>query len=355
MAEKKKEQKLRDTQLNPDRHPQTELFLCDISDAILKQDMASMEHPIFSLSKKRDTTTKHYEDGNGNTLEITPSTLGHATIYDKDILIFAISQIMAAKNEGRAYSREVGFDARDVLIFTNRATGGMQYRGLEQSLKRLKGTMLTTNIKTGNETTSNIFGLIESATVRRETKDGKVLEWGVTLSEWLMRAIEANEVLTLPRDYFRLSRPLERRIYEIARKHSGMKKSGWRIGLDKLQNKCGSSSPRRHFKDHIQRIAEYDHLPDYSVVFDEEDRMVFFFPRPEFLESVKGAVAKTEIPSLKPTTYDKFRKLFRYKDPHFYEQDWRDWASTKPNPPDNPDAAFLAFAKKRILSEMSED
>jgi len=350
-----KDSSLRETQLTPDRHPQTELFLCDISDAILKEDMASMEHPIFSLSKKPDTSVKSYEDALKNTFEITPSTLGHATIYDKDILIFAISQIMAAKNEGRAYSREVSFEARDVLVFTNRATGGKQYRLLEQALKRLRGTTIATNIKTGGETTSHIFGLIETATVRRETKEGRVLEWGVTLSEWLMRAIEANEVLTLNRDYFRLSRPLERRIYEIARKHCGRNKRGWRIGLEKLQNKCGSSSPKRHFKGHIQRIAEYDHLPDYSVLFDEDAAMVSFLPRVEFLEGISQASETVKIPPLRTTTYEKFRKKFPYKDPHHYEAEWRDWASSKSDPPDNPDAAFLAFAMKRVMAEASED
>ncbi len=34
-------------------------------------------------------------------------------------------------------------------------------------------------------------------------------------------AIKAHEVLTLPPDYFRLRKPTERRIYEIARKHCG--------------------------------------------------------------------------------------------------------------------------------------
>ena len=36
-----------------------------------------------------------------------------------------------------------------------------------------------------------------------------------------MRAIESNEVVTISNDYFRLRRPLERRLYEIGRKHCG--------------------------------------------------------------------------------------------------------------------------------------
>ena len=43
----------------------------------------------------------------------------------------------------------------------------------------------------------------------------------VTLCEWLFRAIESAEVLPISRDYFRLRRPLDRRLYELARKHCG--------------------------------------------------------------------------------------------------------------------------------------
>jgi len=52
-----------------------------------------MEHPFFSLSKNPDTTIRRYEH-NGNWLEIVPSVKGLATIYDKDVLIYCISQIM---------------------------------------------------------------------------------------------------------------------------------------------------------------------------------------------------------------------------------------------------------------------
>ena len=39
--------------LLPVRH-QPDFFVCDVFDAALKGDSASMEHPIFSLSKKPD-------------------------------------------------------------------------------------------------------------------------------------------------------------------------------------------------------------------------------------------------------------------------------------------------------------
>ena len=68
----------RDAQLIPDRHPQHDLFICDVLDAIPKDDMASMEHPVFSLSTKPDNRTRRYEH-NGSVIEIIPSGKGLAT------------------------------------------------------------------------------------------------------------------------------------------------------------------------------------------------------------------------------------------------------------------------------------
>ena len=81
------------TSLLPVRHPQQDLFICDIADCVLKNDIASMEHPVFSLSKKPDLSVREYVNGDKR-LTVTPSVKGMATIYDKDILIFAISQLM---------------------------------------------------------------------------------------------------------------------------------------------------------------------------------------------------------------------------------------------------------------------
>ena len=49
--------------LKPKKHVQGELFVCDITDVILKGDMASMEHPFYSLSKKPDREPRRYEQG----------------------------------------------------------------------------------------------------------------------------------------------------------------------------------------------------------------------------------------------------------------------------------------------------
>jgi len=47
---------------------------------------------------------------------VTPSVRGLATIHDKDILIFWISQLMAALNAGRTTSRTIQLKAHDLLV-----------------------------------------------------------------------------------------------------------------------------------------------------------------------------------------------------------------------------------------------
>jgi hypothetical protein len=94
---------IRHANLLPLRHQQHDLFVCDVADAVLKDDMASMEHPFFSLSKKPDTSLRRYENGD-RWVEVVPSVKGLATIYDKDILIYCFSQIIAKMNDGAAPS-----------------------------------------------------------------------------------------------------------------------------------------------------------------------------------------------------------------------------------------------------------
>lgn len=331
---------MREKQLLPVRHPQGELFLCDLGDVPLKDDAASMEHPVFSLSTKPDTKERCYEH-NGNKLTITPSSVGLATIYDKDVLIFAISQIMEAKNNGLPYSQEVSFNAKDFLRFANRMTNGRGYSGLNDALKRLAGTRLETNIITNETEQVEGFGLIDKYRIRKTLRDGTVTDWGVTLSDWLFNAIQANEVLTLHPDYFRLRKPIERRLYEIARKHCGNQKE-WKVGLELLLKKTGSQTPVWKFRQLIQPLIDADHMPDYTVRYADENRSLVVF-----------SSRKLEAPKLPPRrfviqgeTYTKARQAAPTWDIHYLEEEWRGWMADKgKDAPKNPDAAFIGFCK----------
>lgn len=325
-------------QLLPDRHPDDDLFICDVADAVLKDVMPQMEHPFYSLSKKPETNIRRYEH-NGNWVEIIPSVKGLATIYDKDILIYCISQVMHALKEGKDVSRRVRINSRDLLVFTNRGTAGKDYHSLIQAIDRLAGTRISTNIHTGDEEQYDSFGLIDAASIRRKHgNDGRLLWCEVKLSEWVFNAIRAQEVLTLHKDYFRLRKPIERRVYEIARKHCG-RQSNWSIGLDLLLKKSGSKSSAKEFRRSIRHIADHNHLPDYSVSYDDNDDMVHFTNRGTMHKKTIAVVVKP----LDPEIYDTARVLAPGWDIHHLESEWRSWIT---EPPRNSEAAFLGFCRK---------
>jgi plasmid replication initiation protein len=230
-------------------HGDGDLFVCDILAAVPKHDIASMEHPVFSLSTRPDRRVLEYEH-RGTRVSITPSVKGRATIFDADILIFCISQLMAAINAGRQTSRVLTLTAHDLLLATGRETSGDAYRRLRDAFERLAGTRITTNITTGpkddpREITTG-FGLIETWEIVRRTRAGRMVSVTVTLSEWLYNAVLAKSVLTLSREYFGLRKPLERRLYELARKHCGSQPA-WRVSVPVLWKKSGSTSPVRVF------------------------------------------------------------------------------------------------------------
>src|SRR5690349_22862339 len=253
--------------LLPDRHPIQDFFICDVADAIPKDDMGSMEHPIFSLATKPDVSLREYEH-NGVKISIMPSALGLATIHDKDILIYCISQLVAKMNAGVQLQQTLHLKAYDLLVSTNRNTDGRGYEQLKSALDRLSGTRIRTNIKTGETEVTEGFGLIDSWKIVRQTASGRMTELRITLSDWVFNAVVGREVLTLHRDYFRLRKPLERRMYELARKHCGQQDE-WVISLALLKKKCGSASDEYEFRRLVSVICEEDaqhsHMPDYAV------------------------------------------------------------------------------------------
>jgi len=268
---------------------------------------------------------------------------GLATIYDKDILIYCISQIMHKLKQGEPVSQRVRINSRDLLIFSNRGTSGRDYMALVEALDRLEGTRIRTNIVSGDEEQIDGFGLIDASSIRRKHGlDGRLMWCEVKLSDWVFNAIRTQEVLTLHRDYFRLRKPLERRVYEIARKHCGQQ-DGWKIGLPLLLKKTGSQSPEKRFRQMIRHLAEHDHLPDYHVEFDSERDMVVFKNR----GTMKMANATPALPPwsgrLNGDVHTEARSVAPGWDVYALEQEWRSWLADNEITPNHPEKHFLKF------------
>ena len=333
--------------LLPARHGKGDLFICDVADAVLKDIMPQMEHPFYSLSKKPETAIRRYEH-NGSWLEIVPSVKGLATIYDKDILIYCISQIMEKLKRGEPVGQRLRITSYDLLVFANRGTAGKDYDALCESLDRLEGTRIKTNIPTGDEGQRDSFGLIDASSVRRKHgNDGRLLWLEIKLSDWVFNAIRSREVLTLNRDYFRLGKPLERRVYELARKHCG-RQASWSISLEILLKKSGSQSPIKRFRQMAKHIAKHDHLPDYRVTFDESNDQVTFWNREAWWENTPLPSDGETLPPLATQAYEDGRAAAPGYDIHGLESEWREWWASSGKPKlDNPAAAFVGFCRSR--------
>ena len=343
--------------LLPERHPQLDFFSCDIFDATPKSDTASMEHPLFSLSTKADHKSKEYTSADGSKwLKIGASHIGCATVHDRDILIYCISQLMAAINDNRPVERKLRFKAHAMLTATNRKTSGEGYDLLQNALKRLQGTQIETNITTGGQEQWKVFSFIDEAEIIKNTRYGRMQEIEITLSDWVFNAIreKGGDLLTISRRYFRLRKPLERRLYEIARKHCGTTNQEWKFKMATLHEKTGSQSTLAEFRRMMTNIIEensvFEHIPDYT--FELKEDTVYIRPKPEFSERYDRPTLSSEIDQaidrirLKPQTFENARSFAAGWDIYGHlEIDWRRMLKERQTVPKEPDGSFIGFVK----------
>lgn len=265
-----------------DRIEQGDFFIAESPDLpYLRDDMASMENPLFAL-KAGDVRVIEYESrSKDRTLKTTirPSVdIGRATIFDKDIWIYAISKLMQAKFEGKEINSAVEVSVFEFLKATNRGDGGNQFEMFRDALNRLQGTSIMTEIETGGTRSASGFGLLDGWEVMEENTKKIPLKVVIQLPHWLYRSIESNEVLPISNQYFRLRKPIDRRIYEIARKFCGRQPS-WKISLEKLHEKTGTTDLLRNFRVALNSLAEANVLPNYEIQYDRKSDMVTFINR----------------------------------------------------------------------------
>jgi plasmid replication initiation protein len=269
---------------------QIDFVLDSILDAPVKGERALMEFPFFALTKRPRTLPIVYDDGMVR-VEIQPGHKGIATIWDKDVLIYGASIVNGRLERGLEVQPRLRFAAHEFLRTTGRSTSARGYELFLDALDRLQSTAVRTTITSGHEDIQErrAFSWIDKyRVVTRRTARGRQVMAAVeiTLNEWLWRAlVENRRVLTISPDYFALERGLERRLYELARKHCG-RQHHWRIGLPRLAEKCGSSRGLKQLKAELARIIARDRLPEYRFELEPPapgaglpELMVRFAPR----------------------------------------------------------------------------
>lgn len=279
--------------LRPRKH-EIEFFIADEVELLsFRDEIASMEHPFFAM-KGGDTKTREYKNGN-ITLIVRPSSgIGLATVFDKDIWIYSISKLQEAMNNNQKISRTVYFTPYDFFVTTNRDKSGRAYEDLRKALARLAGTRVETNIIHSDESRKiENFGLIDKWVIFDKKKGN--LNIGmveVILPDWLYQTFHKKKILKISPDYFRIRKAIDRRLYEIARKHCG-NQGEFMVILEKLHLKTGSTALLKMFRYNIKQLAQTNDLPDYNIRYDAKTDMVIFNNRGLTLEQERRKKPET--------------------------------------------------------------
>ncbi|MEN1585782.1 replication initiator protein A, partial [Pseudomonas aeruginosa] len=99
------------------------------------------------LTKSRRTTPIDFQSG-GVTVRVEGTREhGIATIWDADVLIWAASQIVAARDAGLPPSRLMRATPYEILRFIGRGVSLRDYQRLKAALDRLQSTTVATSIR----------------------------------------------------------------------------------------------------------------------------------------------------------------------------------------------------------------
>src|ERR1700730_7131399 len=256
----------------PRRHrserDQLDLFRALPGDLAPRDAQDLMAYPFFSLAKSKRITPIDFRAGTITIrVEAVPEH-GMATIWDADVLIWAASQIVEARDAGLKTSRLMATTPYEILTFVGRGTSVRDYDRLKAALERMQPPTVMTPIRQPTERRRHRFSWInewkETANAHGQAKGLELI-----LPDWFYAGVlDEALVLTIDRAYFDLTGGLERWLYRLVRKHGGRQEGGWSFDLNHLHAKSGSLSPLKHFAYDLREIARRERLLGYRLVID---------------------------------------------------------------------------------------
>ncbi len=253
----------------PKADAQPDLFAPAFGDIASRDGIDMMEFPFFSLSKKKRFNAIRYENPRRGISVVVSGGEPHgiATIWDKDILIWAISQVREALDRNETPNQTIYFHPYSLLKAIRRDTGKTEYQLLRKSLKRLANTTVFTTIRRQTVTEETDFHWIERVRSATENKTGEGAGmWSITLSDWVYEAAVRNGlILTLDDDYFLLTGGREKWLYGVARKHGGYQEHGFTMPMRALYEKSGTSEQYKFWAHEIRQIVKADEMPGYHL------------------------------------------------------------------------------------------
>jgi plasmid replication initiation protein len=246
---------------------QLDLFVAFIGDVPLRDDREGMSVPLVSLSKGKRIAPIEWRSSDGERFVRVTAVAEHgmATIWDMDVLIWAVSQVNAAINTGREVSPVLRFQPYDMLKAIGRDTGGTSYGEIEAALNRLAGTLVTTNVRTGGKTRKAVFHLLDGWEHVTDDATGRSKGMTLTLPRWVYDGVVRHrDVLAISPRYFDLHSGIARWLYRLARRHAGKQATGWRFTMKGLHERSGSTQPLNQFARDVRKIVAKG-VPEYRL------------------------------------------------------------------------------------------
>lgn len=253
---------------------QLDLFRALPGDLAARDAQDLMAYPFFSLAKSKRVVPIDFRAGSISIrVEAVPEH-GMATIWDADVLIWAASQIVEARDAGLKTSRLMAATPYEILTFVGRGTSARDYDRLKAGLDRLQSTTVMTSIRQPTERRRHRFSWINEWKERADPH-GRALGLELILPDWFYAGVlDEALVLTIDRAYFKLTGGLERWLYRLVRKHGGRQDGGWSFDLNYLHAKSGSLAPLKHFAYDLREIVRRERLPGYRLVMERSLRGV---------------------------------------------------------------------------------
>jgi plasmid replication initiation protein len=224
-----------------------------------------MAWPFFSLAKSRRILPIDFQAGGVKVRVEGTIEHGLATIWDADVLIWAASQIVEARDAGIRTSRLMQATPHEILTFIGRGTSVRDYQRLKAALDRLQSTSIATTIRQAPGRRMHRFSWINEWKERAD-RAGRPQGIELILPDWFYAGvIEEALVLTIDPAYFGLTGGIERWLYRLVRKHGGRQRTGWQFDFRHLYAKSGSMARFSDFALDIRRIVNRQSLPGYRL------------------------------------------------------------------------------------------
>ena len=250
-----------------------------------KDDRELMTIPTVHLGsrpRKKPIIWTHPDDRRNTWVKVSASEeYSLANVHDLDIVLYVLSNLASQVNKGIRPERTIKTTAYNLLKSINRGTGGAEYANLKNALRRLKATVVETNIRLPRLQQSSMFSWLGDW-----IEDPESGELYLTCSEFLYRGIvDQKSMLTLNADYFKLQSGILKFLYRIARRSVGKDNDYWEWTMDTLHDRSASQSTLSDFKKNVRKVVakanEDGSFPDYNleIVGDKKQEKIIMTPK----------------------------------------------------------------------------